>query len=198
MRKAVHEEGRHSSWVDPDPEWDAAVESFCHRLLADGPFLAELVPFAEDLALAGARSSIGQLVLRLTTPGVPDIYGGDELWYLALVDPDNRRPVDWARRRDALARLDAGGDHDRGTVKLWVIREALALRARRPEAFEAPHEPLEAGPGTCAFRRGELVVAVPLGASPPEFDRPPGRFRDVLAGVERSLGGYAPALLEPI
>jgi (1->4)-alpha-D-glucan 1-alpha-D-glucosylmutase len=196
LAKAVHEEKRRTSWVDPDPAWDSAVAQFCRGLFEHEPFMAELVPFAVEVAEAGERSSIGQLVLRFTSPGVPDLYGGDELWYLALVDPDNRRPVDWARRRDTLAHLVAGGAHDRETVKLWTIRQLLALRRRRPDSFAGGYEPLPAGPGTCAFRRGEVVVAVPVRGLVPEFERPPGRWTDVLEGIDRSLGGYAPCVLQ--
>ena len=137
---------------------------------------------------------MGQLVLRLTSPGVPDIYGGDELPFLALVDPDNRRPVDWDARRTALV-----SHVTPDTVKLHVIREALALRRRRPEAFSGAYEPLAAAEGTCAYLRGEdVVVAVPVLGANPELELPPGRWRDVLEGLEPALGGYRPRLLERI
>ncbi|HWE80596.1 MAG TPA: hypothetical protein VG265_03020, partial [Gaiellaceae bacterium] len=197
LEKAVHEEKRRTSWVDPDPVWDSAVATFCRGLFEHAPFMEELVPFAAEIAPLGEQASIGQLVLRFTSPGVPDIYGGDELWYLALVDPDNRRPVDWDRRRDVVAHLLAGGEHDRETVKLWAIRQLLALRGRRPDAFADGYEPLPASPGTCAFRRGEVVVAVPVRGLVPEFDRPQGRWADVLEGIGSSLGGYSPCVLEP-
>jgi (1->4)-alpha-D-glucan 1-alpha-D-glucosylmutase len=128
---------------------------------------------------------------------VPDIYGGDELWYLALVDPDNRRPIDWDRRHATLADLRAGAPPTRETVKLWVIRQALALRARRPAGFAEAYEPLAAGPGTCAFRRGnDVVVAVPIGERDLDFAPPPGSWKDVLDGIEDALPGYRPRLLE--
>jgi (1->4)-alpha-D-glucan 1-alpha-D-glucosylmutase len=109
-------------------------------------------------------------LLKLTAPGVPDVYQGDEVELLALVDPDNRRPVDWERRRRAL--LDP-------PPKLRTILAALDLRRRRPRAFEGAYEPLEAGPSVCAFERGgEVRVAVPTrpGAAKPAF---PG-WHDVL------------------
>ncbi|HEX4519103.1 MAG TPA: malto-oligosyltrehalose synthase [Gaiellaceae bacterium] len=195
LGKAVHEEGRRTSWVRPNPEWDGAVAEFCRDILGHEAFLDEFVPFAAEVAAAGTQSAIGQLVLRLTCPGIPDVYGGDELWYLALVDPDNRRPIDWDRRRDLLAHLSAGGAPDRESVKLWVLRLLLDLRQRRPEEFEAGYEPLDAGAGTFAFRRGDLVVAVPVRGLEPQYDRPEGRWHDVLEGIAEPLCGYRPSVL---
>jgi (1->4)-alpha-D-glucan 1-alpha-D-glucosylmutase len=102
--------------------------------------------------------------------------------------------VDWERRRRALG---AGGLHDAETAKLHVIREALALRRRRPEAFAGAYEPLAAAEGTCAFRRGgDVVVGVAVRGAGPELELPPGRWRNVLEGVERALPGYRVSLLE--
>jgi (1->4)-alpha-D-glucan 1-alpha-D-glucosylmutase len=199
LGKAVHEEKRHTSWVVPDERWDSAVATFCRTLFEHEPFMGELVPFAGELSELGERSSIGQLVLRLTSPGVPDIYGGDELWYLALVDPDNRRPIDWGRRADLLAHLAAGGAPDRETVKLWVLHQLLGLRTRAAGAFESGYEPLDSASGTCAFRRGDdIVVAVSLFGLVPEYDRPGGRWRNALEGIGASLGGYSPDVLERV
>jgi (1->4)-alpha-D-glucan 1-alpha-D-glucosylmutase len=194
VRKGLREAKRHTTWAEPDEAWESAVLGFCEGLYGHDPFRADFEPFAADVAVLGERSSLGQLVLRLTAPGIPDVYQGDELWFLALVDPDNRRPVDWARRREAL-----GAGLTRETVKQWTIRQALALRARRPDAFAGPYEPLPAGAGTCAFRRGEdVVVAVPFRGLEPEVELPAGRWRDVLDGVAACLGGYRPALFERV
>jgi len=197
LQKAVREEKRHTSWVESDSRWDGAVARFCRAICSHEPFLADFLPLAAEIAAAGERAAVGQLVLRLTSPGVPDIYGGDELWYLALVDPDNRRPIDWDRRRDVLADMTAGGGPTRETVKLAVIQRLLDLRARRPDDFVGPYEPLDAAPGTCAFRRGKgVVVAVPVHGQRPEFELPGGGWSDVLAGIELCLGGYRPRVLE--
>ena len=110
----------------------------------------ELGAFAERLAAEAERVSLGMTLLKLTCPGVPDVYQGDELPYLALVDPDNRRPVDWEERRRALASTEP-------PAKLDLIRRTLALRARRPAAFAGSYEPLEAGEDTVAFLRGGEV-----------------------------------------
>ena len=197
VQKALHEAKRHSSWVEPDERWDAAVARFCSAIYENERFLADFEPFAHEVALAGERAAVGQLVLRLTSPGVPDTYNGDELWYLALVDPDNRRPVDFDRARDLLAGLVAGGDLSRETVKLFTLRTLLALRRRQPEAFSGAYEALSSGADTCAYRRGEdVVVAVPIRGNEPEFIRPPGRWQDVLVKIEPCLGGYRPCVFE--
>jgi (1->4)-alpha-D-glucan 1-alpha-D-glucosylmutase len=109
-------------------------------------------------------------LLKLTAPGVPDLYQGDELGFLALVDPDNRRPVEWNERRRALAEPPP---------KLRTILTALALRHGRSEAFSGEYEAVDAGERVCAFRRGsDVLVAVPVhpGVAKPRF---PG-WRDLL------------------
>ena len=195
--KALREAKRNTAWVAPDEAWESSIVDFCRALYGHEPFLAVFEPFVRRVAVAGVRSSLGQLVLRLTSPGVPDVYGGDELWFLALVDPDNRRPVDWGRRRRALSELGAGRPVTIETVKLFVIRELLALRRRRPEAFAAGYEPLAAAAGMCAYRRGEdVAVAVPLRAQAAEPEPPPGRWRNVLRPVADLVGAGAPAVYE--
>ncbi|MEA2413128.1 MAG: (1-_4)-alpha-D-glucan 1-alpha-D-glucosylmutase [Thermoleophilaceae bacterium] len=160
VEKALREAKRNSSWAKPDERWESGVKAFCRALYDHEPFLADFEPLVERVAAAGERAALAQLVLKLTSPGVPDIYNGDELPYFALVDPDNRRPVDWDRRRELLRRVKAGDASER---KLWLIERLLALRARRPEAFAGSYEALDAGPATCAFvRGGEVLVAVPL------------------------------------
>jgi (1->4)-alpha-D-glucan 1-alpha-D-glucosylmutase len=197
IQKAIHEEKRYSSWLEPDDRWDKGVARFCDALYGNERFLADFEPFAREVALAGERSSIGQLILRLTCPGVPDIYNGDELWYLALVDPDNRRPIDWDRNKDLLTGIAAGGEPTHETVKLFVLHTLLRLRARRPDVFADGYTPLDASTETCAFMRGDdLVVAVPIRGDRSDFDRPAGRWRSVLEGVDACLGGYAPVVLE--
>jgi (1->4)-alpha-D-glucan 1-alpha-D-glucosylmutase len=140
-------------------------------------------------------NGLSQVALKIGAPGVPDFYQGTELWDLSLVDPDNRRPVDWISRVAALASPDAPGA---ASAKLYVIREALALRRRRREAFaEAGYEPLQAAEGTCAYRRGrDVVVAVPVRGLEPEVRLPRGRWRNVLDGVDEAMGGYRVLLLE--
>ncbi|MEA2177630.1 MAG: (1-_4)-alpha-D-glucan 1-alpha-D-glucosylmutase, partial [Solirubrobacteraceae bacterium] len=109
---------------------------------------------------------------------------------LALVDPDNRRPVDWSARREALDALRGGAEPTRETVKLWLIWRALELRARHPEAFTGAYTPLEAGDGTLAFLRGdgEVLVAVRVREDAEAFAPPEGDWRDVLAGHGERYG----------
>jgi (1->4)-alpha-D-glucan 1-alpha-D-glucosylmutase len=197
VEKALHEEKRHTSWTQPDDRWDSAVAAFCRGLYEHESFLSDFVPFAREVAEAGERAAIGQLILRLTSPGVPDIYGGDELWYLALVDPDNRRPIDWALRRAGLDGLRAGEHPTHDSAKLWVLERTLALKARRPASFDGAYTPLESGATTCAFRRGEdVVVAVPVRGEEATFELPTGNWKDVLDGIEDVLPGFRPRLLE--
>jgi (1->4)-alpha-D-glucan 1-alpha-D-glucosylmutase len=194
VEKALREAKRNTAWVGGNPEWEARVERFCRRLFEHEAFLQAFRRVAERLAVLGERAAIGQLVLRLTCPGVPDLYQGDELWDLSLVDPDNRRAVDWDRRRAILADVRAGAPPTRETVKLWTIRRLLALRAERPDAFAGTYEPLDAGPGVCAFRRADLVVMVPLCTLAPPDELAPPAALDVLEGIADALGGYRPAV----
>ena len=154
MQKAAREAKVHTSWINPNAPYERALADFIEGLLgslAPNPFIADFAPVAASIARHGALNSLSQMLLKLTSPGVPDTYQGTELWDFSLVDPDNRRPVDYARRiadLNALARDFAGDvDHslaarallDRwtdGKVKLWVIWRVLALRARHPRWFD--------------------------------------------------------------
>ncbi|MDP9346092.1 MAG: malto-oligosyltrehalose synthase, partial [Actinomycetota bacterium] len=130
LEKALREAKLKTSWVVQDAEYEARAKAYARALVCDAAFLADFEPFCARVAEAGRRAALGQLMLKLTSPGVPDVYQGDELEDLSLVDPDNRRPVDFELRRDALARLAAGGEpRDYGERKLDLIRRALALRA---------------------------------------------------------------------
>jgi (1->4)-alpha-D-glucan 1-alpha-D-glucosylmutase len=153
LEKALREAKRHSSWIEPDEDYERLVADFALEV-PQRPGFAE---FAGRVAEAGHRSSMAQTLLKLTVPGVPDIYQGDELVALSLVDPDNRRAVDWAKRRAMLAG-ERGEPRDR--EKLDLIVRALRLRRERPEAFAGAYEPLDAGPDVCAFVRGGSVLVV--------------------------------------
>jgi (1->4)-alpha-D-glucan 1-alpha-D-glucosylmutase len=194
IEKALREAKRNTNWVDQDHDWEQRVKAFARALPGHEPFLEDFEPFCARVAAAGERSALGQLLLKLTVPGVPDIYQGDELIDLSLVDPDNRRPIDWDARRTALAALRGGEEPSRETMKLHVISRALELRARRPEAFAGAYDRVAAGAAALAFTRGDgadvLVVAVlrepGLGAA---IDVPAGRWRDVVTGREHELDG---------
>jgi (1->4)-alpha-D-glucan 1-alpha-D-glucosylmutase len=179
LEKAMREAKQHTTWIAPDEAHEAAVQSFARALLTHRDFLRDFVPFQRAVAEAGDRAALGQLLLKLTVPGVPDIYQGDELLCLSLVDPDNRRAVDWDERRAAL---------DDPPPKLDLIVRALALRAERPEAFTGDYAPLPAGDRAIAFVRGDAVLAATLlRGEPVSLALPPGEWRDVLD--ERTVSG---------
>jgi (1->4)-alpha-D-glucan 1-alpha-D-glucosylmutase len=195
MEKALREAKRTTNWIEPDRAHEDRVQAFCRRLYEHRAFLADFEPFAQRVAAAGDRAALGQLLLKLTVPGVPDIYQGDELLALSLVDPDNRRPVDWARRRALLGELRRGAAPTDETRKLWLIVRSLALRAQRPDAFAGAYTPLAAGDDACAFVRGDAVLAATAlraGAPTGTVSVPAGVWRDVLHGGERRLGGPVP------
>ncbi|MBV8857291.1 MAG: malto-oligosyltrehalose synthase, partial [Acidobacteria bacterium] len=117
MQKATREAKVHTSWINPNEEYDAAVREFVGRLLRGGDgdaFLQDFLPLQRRVAFFGYFNALAQVLLKLTSPGVPDLYQGSELWDLSLVDPDNRRPVDYRRRREVLAglreRIGVAGD----------------------------------------------------------------------------------------
>jgi (1->4)-alpha-D-glucan 1-alpha-D-glucosylmutase len=175
MLKAVREAKVHTSWINVNEPYEAALRTFVGRLLdpAQGRrFLADLAAFQAPVARLGMLNGLAQVVLKVTAPGVPDFYQGTELWDLNLVDPDNRRPVDFARRRALLAELDAaaaaGSPADLagpllaawrdGRVKLYTVRRALACRRGAGELFRAgEYVPLavagQAAAHVCAFAR---------------------------------------------
>jgi (1->4)-alpha-D-glucan 1-alpha-D-glucosylmutase len=166
LEKALREAKRNTTWVDQDHDWERRVQDFAVALCTFEPFLETFLPLAERVAEAGHRAALGQLALKLTVPGVPDLYQGDELVTLSLVDPDNRRAVDWDRRRALLEQVRAGTvapASSRDAEKLALVVEALALRRERPDAFAGGYAPLDAGPDACAFvRGGSVAVVVPV------------------------------------
>jgi (1->4)-alpha-D-glucan 1-alpha-D-glucosylmutase len=208
VEKALREAKLRTTWAAPDEAYEAGARRYARGLIERPP--DGFVAFAERVAVEGRRAALGQLLLKLTAPGVPDVYQGDELEALSLVDPDNRRPVDWAARRAALGRLGAGAaPADFGERKLDLIRRALALRARRPGAFAGAYEPVAAGPGVCAYLRGgEVLVVVPVRDWEAARVAVPGRWRSVLddggdaldlgagASVDALSGAWPVALLE--
>jgi (1->4)-alpha-D-glucan 1-alpha-D-glucosylmutase len=188
MEKALREAKIHTSWTNPDDWYEGGVRSFVEWILSSRPFLADLATFAGRVARAGRISSLSQVALKLAAPGVPDVYQGTELWELSLVDPDNRRPVDFDRRRRLLEELQAAlgrGPEARaaltrklsapdtladGRAKLLLLHEGLHLRrAARDVLLRGEYRPLAAeGPlaeHVFAFARlhqdGAVVCAVP-------------------------------------
>lgn len=163
MTKAVKEAKLHSSWINPNEDYERAVTTFIERVLS-GPgaerFLAGFLPFQQRIAQCGVVNSLSQALLKIASPGVPDFYQGTELWDFNLVDPDNRRPVDFARRRELLEEVDRvlatapaersarisamARDWSTGAIKLLVTAAALRRRAELSDVFlEGDYLPLE-------------------------------------------------------
>ena len=142
QEKALREAKLHSNWADPNTEYEAAACRFLMHLLADAArpeLLADIFGFVEAIAAPAAVNSLAQLLLKLTVPGVPDIYQGTDDWDFSLVDPDNRRPVDYGRRQSTLAALRAMPASDQwrtGGLKQAVIARTLALRRALPALFD--------------------------------------------------------------
>jgi (1->4)-alpha-D-glucan 1-alpha-D-glucosylmutase len=200
MEKAMRERKVTTNWIEPDEAHEAAVLDYCRGLYDHRPFLDAFEPVAADIERAGAVAALRQTALKLTVPGVPDVYQGDELFTYSLVDPDNRRPVEWETRRTLLEAVRGGGALPPEAAKLAVVHRLLALRARRPEAFAGDYLPVEAGLATCAFVRGGAVlvaVAVRPGKADGALTAPAGTWRSVLGGGAGEVrGGTAVALRE--
>lgn len=186
--KSIREAGLRTSWENPDEEFELAVHRWLDGVL-DGPTAAELTELVTRVQPHACADALGQKLLALTVPGIPDIYQGTELWEDSLVDPDNRRPVDYAERRAALHRLRQ--------PKLRVVAAALAARRDRPESFlRGAYRPVPAaGPAAghlIAFLRGDdVLVAVSrwtlklseCGWGTTVLDLPAGGWTDRIAGA---------------
>ena len=155
--KAIREAAWHTSWNDPDTAFEDAVHRWLDTVL-DGPVAGQLTELVAQLNPHAASDALGQKLLALTVPGIPDVYQGTELWDDSLVDPDNRRPVDYAARRAALDALEH--------PKIRVVTTALRVRRSHPDSFlHGDYVPVlatgEASDHVVAFRRGDdILVAV--------------------------------------
>jgi (1->4)-alpha-D-glucan 1-alpha-D-glucosylmutase len=160
MLKAMREAKDKTSWARPNETYESAVTGFVGALLESKEFLDTFLPFQRKVAFFGMLNSLAQTLIKLTVPGVPDIYQGNELWALNLVDPDNRRPVDYAVYRESLRKIQisAGNPHDPifsaarelveniadGRIKLYLIWKTLELRNQNVELFrDGQYIPLE-------------------------------------------------------
>ena len=174
MSKATKEAKVHTSWVDPVPEYDRAVVAFVRGIMADPDFVEQIERFLYEHRIVerGRVNSLAQTTLLLTCPGVADIYQGTELWDLSLVDPDNRRPVDYDVRSQLLAHLTNEvpsvpiRNDDVGVWKQWLIWRLLQDRRARPDVYgSSQYGPLEvqgpSGQPAVAFARDDLAVIVP-------------------------------------
>ncbi|MDT8443435.1 MAG: malto-oligosyltrehalose synthase [Desulfuromonadales bacterium] len=165
MVKAVREAKVHTAWIKPDNAYEEAFLSFIDKLLTpyrNNAFLQDFLPFQRKVAHFGMLNSLTQTLIKMTAPGIPDFYQGTEFWDLSLVDPDNRRPIDYARRKSSLREIRKQAVNDlqgliaellanmeNGRIKQFLIYQALSARNRNPLLFqEGDYLPLEAsGPG---------------------------------------------------
>jgi (1->4)-alpha-D-glucan 1-alpha-D-glucosylmutase len=164
VEKAAREAGTSTTWTNPVQEFEEQLHALVDAAYDDEATAARIHKFVERIAGPGRSNSLSQKLLQLTMPGVPDVYQGTELWDLSLVDPDNRRPVDYDGRRQLLASLDEGGTpgvDDTGAAKLLVVSRTLRARRDHPEWF-AGYEPVEATGSAAehvvAFDRGGAVT----------------------------------------
>ena len=174
MQKAMREAKQQTSWVAANSAYEDALNNFIDSFLADSAFVRSVEEFVSSILYAGRLNSLTQTLLKCTAPGVPDLYQGAELWDLTLVDPDNRRPVDYSSRGRLLDSLEAMtvGEIleriDEGVPKLHVIHQCLTLRRLRPDWFgpSAGYTPLHAAGrkarhAVAYCRAGSVVTVAP-------------------------------------
>ena len=172
MEKAIREAKTHTSWTRQNEDYEQAIRDFVSAITQNHAFLSEVERFVTPLIRPGRINSLSQTLIKLTAPGIPDIYQGTELWDLSLVDPDNRRPVDFEIRKALLQSLPSLSAEaimdgiDTGLPKLWLTRQTLHLRRSRPECFapESAYTPLyaqgEKADHILAFMRANNVITV--------------------------------------
>ncbi|MCU1616748.1 MAG: malto-oligosyltrehalose synthase, partial [Frankiales bacterium] len=213
VEKAAREAGTSTTWTDPDREFEERLHALVDAAYDDPATSAEIREVVDRITPFGRANSLAAKLLQLTMPGVPDVYQGTELWDLSLVDPDNRRPVDYDLRRRLLAELDDGTVpevDDTGAAKLLVVSRTLRARRDHPEWFDG-YEPVTAtGPGAdhaVAFDRGGVVavatrlpagLAAAGGWGDTALRLPTGAWRDLFTGeriVSDALGIGLDALL---
>ncbi len=179
MAKALNEAKINTSWIQPNEEWLAAMRDFIAKILETSlkaKFFLSFLPVAKEIARLGAINSLAQTLLKLTSPGVPDIYQGNEIWDFSLVDPDNRRPVDYKRRREMLTQLAQA--KPRELVDLWPDGRIKMFLTQRALQFRREHVDL--------FRRGGYL---PLRAS--------GTFAECCISFARELNGQWVVVIAP-
>ena len=205
MAKALHEAKINTSWIQPNEEWDATMRDFVAKILDPSPrnkFLPGFLPVAQEIARLGAINSLAQTLLKLTSPGVPDIYQGNEVWDYSLVDPDNRRPVDYKQRRDMLEALPTATIDELlrnwpdGRIKMFLTQRLLQFRREHVYLFHrGEYLPLRAS-GTLAeccvsFARelaGKwIIVIAPRLSSRVGFPPVAETWKDTSVGLPESL-----------
>lgn len=205
MAKALKEAKLNTSWIQPNEQWDSAMSEFVARVLDPSPrnkFLPSFLPVAEEIARLGAINSLTQVVLKLTVPGVPDIYQGNEIWDFSLVDPDNRRPVDYKRRGEMLTSVAVATPEELlrhwpdGRIKLFLTQRLLRFRRDNAALFQqGTYVPLGTN-GTFAdccvafvreHERGWMLVIAPRLSSRVGFQPIGDRWKDTVIEFPPSL-----------
>ena len=198
MEKASCEAKQHTGWNHRNAQYDEALKNFTAAVLADKKFNKDLEKFIALVVEPALVNSLAQTLVKLTAPGVPDIYQGNEIWDFSLVDPDNRRPVDFKLRKRLLAQAghlsaeEAWHRRDTGLPKLWLIQKTLAFRAKHPDFFNGNYEPVFPS-GTNAdcivafLRCGNVLTVVPRFTRSrvgdlPELLLPLGKWRNEFTG----------------
>ena len=195
--KAAREAGVSTAWIDPDTAFEERMHALVDAVFDDADLAADVAAFAGRITAPGWSNSLSAKLIQLLAPGMPDVYQGTELWDGSLVDPDNRRPVDYDARRALLARLDGGWRPPvdaGGAAKLLVTSRALRIRRDRPELFTG-YAPVAADGAAAdhvfAFDRGGVLAVatrLPVGLAAAGGWRdtvlhlPPGDWRDEFTG----------------
>jgi len=188
MEKASCEAKQHTDWNHRNPQYDQALKDFATAVLADRDFIQDLESFIASLAEAAHINGLAQTLIKLTAPGVPDIYQGNETLDYSLVDPDNRRPVDFETRKRLLDEAkhmraeEAWKRRDEGVAKLWLIRKTLAYRGWHERTFNGDYEPVHAG-----GENADHIVAYVRG----------GKAMTIVPRFNRGRAGGLPVLLLP-
>ncbi|HSZ30137.1 MAG TPA: malto-oligosyltrehalose synthase, partial [Pseudonocardiaceae bacterium] len=201
LDKAMREARTRTSWTDPDEPFESAMHAVADAALHDPALRSAVATVTARVIPPGRSNSLSAVLVQLAMPGVPDTYQGGELWDLSLVDPDNRRPVDFTARADLLARIDRGwlpDVDDSGAAKLLVVSRALRARRDHPERFTG-YTPLRAtgpaAPHAVAFARTGVVAAatrLPVGLAAhggwgeTVLSLPEGSWTDAFTGFSTS------------
>ncbi|WP_048100430.1 malto-oligosyltrehalose synthase [Candidatus Acidianus copahuensis] len=194
MMKAIREEKNETSWLFPNDEYEKAVEKFVRNVIKDGEFLRSFLPFYEKIKRIGEINSISQKTLQLTSPGIPDIYQGNETFTFLMVDPDNRRPVDFDHLKKELSEIKREDPRKMtmNRLKTYIVWKLLELRRRRRELFKG-YTPVNVSGDyskrLCVFSRNGLVTVAPrliannypLNMSRINIDLD-GEYEDILTG----------------
>jgi (1->4)-alpha-D-glucan 1-alpha-D-glucosylmutase len=208
MLKTAREAKVYTSWIEPDPRYEQALKTFVEGLLTNTEFVEDLELFLAPLIEPARISSLSQTVIKCTAPGIPDFYQGSELWHHTLVDPDNRRPVDFDRRRHLLKDLEQVSFEQvwarlsEGLPKMYVIHVALRTRRQQPELFglQAAYRPLYAqgakAEHVVAFARGEglltiaarLLIGLAGDWQETRIELPPGRWTNAFTAEQWDQG----------